>query len=56
MQHTLSKEEFKRISAGYDKDPLRSSSIDVSTYVDEKFLDLEKQSLLMTYCNQKILA
>ena len=45
MQHTLSKEDFDNISAGYDEDPLRSSSINTATYVDEKYLDIEKQSV-----------
>ena len=45
MQHSLTKEDFSRISAGYDEDPLRSSSINTSTYVDEKYLEIEKQSV-----------
>ena len=45
MQHTLTRHEYSQISAGFDDNPLRSSSIDSRTYIDPKFLAIEQQSV-----------
>ncbi len=45
MHATLTKKQYDQISAGYDEDPLRSSSINTAAYVDPKYLDIEKQSV-----------
>jgi len=45
MRATLTKNEFNRISDGYSENALESSSIDTSTYIDEKFLNIEQQSV-----------
>lgn len=45
MKHSLSSTEFNSISAGYDSDPLRASSIDTCTYTDPKYLELEQETI-----------
>ena len=45
MRHSLSKQEYERVSAGYSENALESSSIDTSTYIDEKYLSIEQQSV-----------
>ena len=45
MEHTLTRHEYSQISAGFDDNPLRSSSINTRTYIDPKFLAIEQQSV-----------
>ena len=45
MNTTLSEQEYRHVSSGYDKNPLKSSSIHTCTYTEPKFLDIEQQQV-----------
>ena len=42
---TLSRRDYEYISAGFDENPLRSSSINKITYTDPRFLEIERHSI-----------
>ncbi len=45
MPHIITRHEYDEISAGFDPDPLRSSSISTRTYTEPGFLAVEQQSV-----------
>ena len=45
MASTLSQREYDQISAGFDTDPRKSSSINTCTYTEPKFLDIERDQV-----------
>lgn len=45
MQYKLSRREFQDISKGFDRDPLKSLSIDTRTYTEPAFVDLERLAI-----------
>jgi len=45
VPHIITRHEYDEISAGFDPDPLRSSSISTRTYTEPGFLAVEQQSV-----------
>ena len=46
MSELLSKDEFARLSGGYDSDPRRSLSLTAETYTDPKWFELDRQTVI----------
>ncbi len=46
MSEMLSKDEFARLSGGYDSDPRRSLSLTAETYTDPKWFELDRQAVI----------
>ncbi len=46
MSELLSKDEFARLSGGYDSDPRRSLSLTAETYTDPKWFELDRQAVI----------